>query len=1159
MRRKADFKRVMALGLSAALILSSGNVAAAQEVFLEEEAAAGEFFEEEQFLEEADLDILEDSAEEAPEEISGEADELILEDETSYYEPEAFEDELPDGLCGMPEGYIPSEEEMENKLEARDMLSNMLDDKVPGEDYEDGVIIYSADSEEYAEQVAAAYNAELVDFSYGVAKARITDPELTVAEAVAFGADPTLALPPVSPNHFVTMEDPIDCEVVEDDSDDAELMAAAPPSEWSYYAAKLTDPAIFPRYHFMQKDAFEPDGEGSDREGYQWMHDMVGTYEAWGTTMGKENITVAVIDTGVDVDHEDFKAEGQKRTVSQYTGIYPEWRDVSGHGTHVAGIIGAAINGVGGVGMAPNVSILGIPVFKYEDNKDEADDATIAKAVNYVAGWDEKENTYARKAEIINMSLGGPEYNVALKDACKHAYDAGVTVIASMGNEATNSYFFPAAYDYVIGVAAIDRDGRRSDFSSYGDWADIAAPGSAIYSTWNGHDHDLDTKKTAETDHHDWYAVWNGTSMASPVVSGACALYMSAEGYTSPKDMEAILKNNAIKTKEKGIGAGIVNVAAMMPNTTKIKEIAAPAVYLKRSGSSEVVPLQEGAILSKDDYIYIVEPENGHAFTVAYTVNGKNPGFKNEVLTAGTYGYYAPAAITGAKLIEDGVLPGKEFTFKAVYASPQGTVGKVTTIKKIKVESNDPLTTIKVYGPNYVAAGKTVSYTAVTTPANYAAKGFEWSMVDSSLNELNIKGVTLNSKTGKLKIDKSVYSDTSFYVIAKVKGDESGKFGYVGPVKVKKPIQKVVATLPGNPDKAIYAQKVNKAGVVSSVRLFNQDILETEVKENQIEVVLTNTVEPDYGADISELVVSSNKSGVAYATFDTTLKKWYIRAGSTPGTAKITWTTVDGSKKKTSITVKTIAPVSEIHVNSKNRQQFVAIGKSAEFTATAGNTYGKPSITKVTWDYGVEAFFEGEEEPRDVTNYVKEAKAASVSKTGKVTVRKNYGKVMESLETGYGKAFKGSRLVVKATATDGSKISGSTDIFVVSPVKEIGVAIKFNEEIISDWYKKNVSAEVSIPDDRGEDYLGIVYIYIAVDGPEFFTTGLMTIESNNPKIASPGNGDLDEIDGGNFIKYPVYIRNTGKVNFTVKANDGSKKTRVVTFDVTEDTEKDKEE
>lgn len=1153
MKRKAGFKRVMALGLSAALILSSGNVAAAQEVFLEEEAATGEFFEEEQFLEEADPDILEDSAEEAPEEISGEAEELILEDETSYYVPEAFEDELPEGLCGMPEGYIPSEEEMQNKKEANDMLSNMLADKVPGVDYEEGIIIYSADTAKYAEQVAAAYNAELEDFSYGVAKARITDPELTVEEAVKAGADPSLALPPVSPNHYIKMEDPVDYEGVVEETEDAELMGNAPASEWSYYASKLTDPAIFPRYHFNEKDAFT--GEDTDKEGYQWMHDMVGTYEAWGTTMGNENITVAVIDTGIDIEHEDFKAEGQKRTVTLYTDIYPEWRDVSGHGTHVAGIIGAAANGVGGVGMAPNVSILGVPVFNFENNAEGGDDATIARAINYVAGWDEKGDTFARRAEIINMSLGGPEYNVALKDACKHAYDAGITVIASMGNDSSNSYYFPAAYDYVIGVAAVDRDGRKTDFSVYGDWADIAAPGANIFSTWNGHDHQLTTGKTAETDHHDWYASWDGTSMAAPVVAGACALYMSAEGYTSPKDMEEILKNNATKTKEKGIGAGILNVAAMMPNTAKVKEIASPVVYLQRAGSSESIPLQEGAILSAEDYIYIGEPEKGHAFVVAYTINGKNPGFKNESLTAGTFGYYAPAVFKASTLIDNGAEPGKAFTFKAVYASPQGTVGKVTTIKNIKVESTVSLTEIKVYGPQFVGAGKSVNFTAYTTPAFYATKGLVWSLGDEAGNEIKIKGVSIDSKTGKLKVAKSVASDTAFCVVARVKGEEaSGVFGISKPVKVKQSLVKVIATLWGNPDKEIYAQKVKKFKdyeVVSAVRLFNQDIAETtEVREDQIELILTNFYYGhDYDYEISELSVSSNKPSVAYAYFDEYRKVWIVKSGSVPGTAKITWSTTDGSKKKTSVTVKNIVPVSEVHVTSKDRQTYMGIGKSAQFTATAGNTYGTPAITKMTWDYTVEATFGDDEEYKDVTSYFKEKKAVTVSKTGKVTVSKKYEDVIDSLVKGYGKDYKGSRLIVKATATDGSRISGSAPIFVVKPVSKLSASVTMKET--SEWLDKDIMPEVKIPKDRDEDFCGVIYLNISVEGPEYFSTDIMTISSNNPGIASAGAGELAKKDEVTYIKYPVYIRNTGSVKFTAKANDGSNKTRTFNVIITE--------
>ena len=148
------------------------------------------------------------------------------------------------------------------------------------------------------------------------------------------------------------------------------------------------------------------------------------------------------------------------------------------------------------------------------------------------------------------MSIGSNTYNAAMKQAVDKAYEQGVTIVAAMGNDGANLVKYPARYNHVIGVCATRKDNTLASFSNFGEWADISAPGSGISSSMMGAG--------------DGYGVKDGTSMASPIIAGACALYMSYAGYVEPDIMEAVLKSSATPMTETGAGAGVVNVARML-------------------------------------------------------------------------------------------------------------------------------------------------------------------------------------------------------------------------------------------------------------------------------------------------------------------------------------------------------------------------------------------------------------------------------------------------------------------------------------------------------------------------------------------------------------------------------------------------------------------
>lgn len=237
----------------------------------------------------------------------------------------------------------------------------------------------------------------------------------------------------------------------------------------------------------------------TNRQVLPWGVDRVDAERAWPVGATGKGVTVAVVDTGVSTGHPDIKAN----LVTGYNALSPWLRptDDNGHGSHVAGIIGAVNNTVGVVGVAPSVKIMPVKVL---------DKWGSGYLSDIIAGMDWAVSHGAR---VINLSLGTDADIQSFHDAVRRAHDAGVTVVAAAGNSG-GSVSYPAAYDEVIAVSATDQSNVLASFSSRGSQVDIAAPGVGIYSTY---------KSTG-------YATLSGTSMAAPHVAGAAALLLT----TSP-------------------------------------------------------------------------------------------------------------------------------------------------------------------------------------------------------------------------------------------------------------------------------------------------------------------------------------------------------------------------------------------------------------------------------------------------------------------------------------------------------------------------------------------------------------------------------------------------------------------------------------------------
>lgn len=267
----------------------------------------------------------------------------------------------------------------------------------------------------------------------------------------------------------------------------------------------------------------------------------------WKKTQG-ENVTVAVLDTGCDLSHDDLKnnlLEGKNIIKPK---LPPE--DQNGHGSHVAGTIAAIDNGLGMVGVAPLSKILPVKVLGDDGS------GTMQHIVEGIR-WASDQNV-----DFITMSLGSIYQDKRIKNAIDYAQKKGCVCFCAAGNSGpSNDILYPAKYDNVIAIGAIDKFFDRTDFSCAGESLDFLAPGEDIISCVPGNR----------------YAAMSGTSMSNPFAVGCAALLCSwnkqnhkytlktAEDYINVfKSTSMPLRDTRYKNVKKYEGNGIINLRGIL-------------------------------------------------------------------------------------------------------------------------------------------------------------------------------------------------------------------------------------------------------------------------------------------------------------------------------------------------------------------------------------------------------------------------------------------------------------------------------------------------------------------------------------------------------------------------------------------------------------------
>lgn len=414
------------------------------------------------------------------------------------------------------------------------------------------------------------------------------------------------------------------------------------------------------RYPTWQQSVQTPNDELYPLQ--RWHYSQIRLPQAWAVTTGDKSVRIAVIDTGVDMTHPDLRANLDLDSALNLTGeivkynvnssfalsSYRDVTDTDGHGTHVAGTIGAVGNNNSGVtGVMWEVEIVPIKIFDTEEsNKLVTDAYVVGTSILYAAGLKSVEgHKISEKVDIINLSFGGGAPTQFEQKAIEEAYAEGITLVAASGN-LSPTVMFPASHPNVIAVGATDNGGegipKRAYYSSAGFELDVVAPGGEINNLVISTYPEYLLPKQEDVP----YGGMGGTSMAAPHVSGVIGLMLANDFPRDPDAIRETLHRTSMEIDGRGfsnqVGYGLMNAYWAVNDVQEIKIIQGT-----REGSTINVVNETPLNLKGGDGVLDLLPGD-HRFIAWIDVNG------NEIIDVGDY--YAESKVISVE-------KGQSYTF----------------------------------------------------------------------------------------------------------------------------------------------------------------------------------------------------------------------------------------------------------------------------------------------------------------------------------------------------------------------------------------------------------------------------------------------------------------------------------------------------------------
>lgn len=312
-----------------------------------------------------------------------------------------------------------------------------------------------------------------------------------------------------------------------------------------------------------------------------------------------KNVKVGVLDSGIDTEHRDLHVKGGICTIAPDCSTGIPYDDNHGHGTHVAGVIAALANGTGVQGIAPQVDLYSVKVLN---------EMAVGTTDSIVRGI---EWAITQNIDILNISITTTTDDQIMKTALDKAYKLGVLLVGAAGNrgeKSTDTVTYPAKYDSVIAVSAVNPDLTKFEQGSIGPKVELTAPGGAIFSTYPSEWDFIDGKQ-------DGYTILSGTSMAAPHVTGVLALYKERFPTMTNVELRTLLRNLSKDLGKVGrddiFGQGLVQYEKVVPGS--------PIFNVKKENGKVSLILQNSRTdVSVEQNSIRVKPVNG-AFTVYHT------------------------------------------------------------------------------------------------------------------------------------------------------------------------------------------------------------------------------------------------------------------------------------------------------------------------------------------------------------------------------------------------------------------------------------------------------------------------------------------------------------------------------------------------------------